>query len=81
MWDLEAAPGSVVAIGGGPMSVELSQAFTRLGIETHTLQRGPGILPRDEPELVKDVGIQTNRRGVTIDERSPTSWRWPCTRE
>ena len=136
IWDLERAPGSLVAIGGGPISVEMSQAFTRLGIETHTLQRGPGILPRDEPALVTllvdklrgegvdlcfdvqtekvtvedgmkvvhgtqagqprtwrseeilvgagrrpnveglglaDVGIQTGRRGVTIDERSRTT--------
>jgi len=136
IWDLDQAPGSLVVIGGGPISVEMSQAFTRLGIETHMLQRGPGILPRDEPELVKmlveklrgegvdlslgvetekvtvedglkvvhgtqdgerrtwrgeeilvgvgrrpnveglgleDVGIETNPRGVTIDERSRTT--------
>ena len=65
VWDLESAPSSVVAIGGGPISVEMSQAFQRLGIETHTLQKGPRILPRDEPSLV-EVLVQ-KLRGEGLD--------------
>ena len=66
IWDLETAPRSLVAIGGGPISVEMSQAFTRLGIETHTLQRGPGILPRDEPELVRILVEKLRGEGVDL---------------
>jgi pyruvate/2-oxoglutarate dehydrogenase complex dihydrolipoamide dehydrogenase (E3) component len=66
IWDLQVAPRSLVAIGGGPISVEMSQAFTRLGIETHTLQRGPGILPRDEPELVALLVQRLRSEGVDL---------------
>jgi pyruvate/2-oxoglutarate dehydrogenase complex dihydrolipoamide dehydrogenase (E3) component len=66
VWDLERAPGSLVAIGGGPISVEMSQAFRRLGIETHTLQKGPGILPRDEPALVTLLVDKLLSEGVDL---------------
>lgn len=52
LWDLEDLPETLISIGGGPIAIELSQAFNRLGVPTTVLQKGPGILPRDEPELV-----------------------------
>jgi len=52
VFELERAPASMTLIGGGPISVELAQGFNRLGIETTVLQRGPRVLPRDEPDLV-----------------------------
>jgi pyruvate/2-oxoglutarate dehydrogenase complex dihydrolipoamide dehydrogenase (E3) component len=65
VWDLDRPPNSLVAIGGGPISVEMSQAFRRLGTEIHTLQKGPRILPRDEPTLV-DVLVE-RLRGEGVD--------------
>ena len=53
VFELERPPSSVAMVGGGPIAIELSQAFLRLGIRTTVLQRGPGILPRDEPVLVE----------------------------
>ena len=53
LFELERGPGSVVMIGGGPIAVEMAQGFARLGIGVTVLQRGPGILPRDEPDLVE----------------------------
>ena len=50
-FELDRCPGSLVFLGGGPIAVELAQACHRLGVEVTVLQRGPGILPRDEPEL------------------------------
>ncbi len=52
VFELDRAPESFIAIGGGPIAIELSQAFTRLGVPTTVLQRDPGILPKDEPDLV-----------------------------
>jgi pyruvate/2-oxoglutarate dehydrogenase complex dihydrolipoamide dehydrogenase (E3) component len=63
---VEAAPRSLVAIGGGPICVEMSQAFHRLGIETHTLQKGPGILPRDEPSLVEVLVDKLREEGLDL---------------
>ncbi|MGI9022102.1 MAG: dihydrolipoyl dehydrogenase family protein [Acidimicrobiales bacterium] len=52
VFELERGPSSVVMIGGGPIAVEMAQGFSRLGIGVTVLQKGPGILPRDEPDLV-----------------------------
>jgi len=52
IWELDRAPASVVAIGAGPISLELAQGLTRLGVKVTVLQKGAHALPRDEPELV-----------------------------
>jgi len=51
IFELDRCPRSLVFLGGGPIAVELAQACHRLGVEVTVLQRGPRILPRDEPEL------------------------------
>jgi pyruvate/2-oxoglutarate dehydrogenase complex dihydrolipoamide dehydrogenase (E3) component len=66
LWDVDRAPRSVVMIGAGPISTELSQAFVRLGVRTTVLQKGSRILPRDEPDLV-DMLVGTLRaEGVDL---------------
>jgi pyruvate/2-oxoglutarate dehydrogenase complex dihydrolipoamide dehydrogenase (E3) component len=52
LFELTDVPASFVNIGGGPIAVEMVQGFTRLGIPVTLLQKGPRILPRDEPALV-----------------------------
>jgi pyruvate/2-oxoglutarate dehydrogenase complex dihydrolipoamide dehydrogenase (E3) component len=66
IFELERAPASVVAIGGGPIAIELSQGLTRLGLAVTVLQRGPGILPRDEPELVAALTQRLRDEGVDL---------------
>jgi pyruvate/2-oxoglutarate dehydrogenase complex dihydrolipoamide dehydrogenase (E3) component len=66
VFELPRAPRSVAMIGGGPIAVELSQAFTRLGVRTTVLQRGPGILPRDEPSLVRTLTGVLRDEGVDL---------------
>lgn len=67
IWDLERAPESVVAIGGGPIAVELAQALTRLGAPTTVLQRGPRILHRDEPALVDLLIARLRAESVRVE--------------
>jgi pyruvate/2-oxoglutarate dehydrogenase complex dihydrolipoamide dehydrogenase (E3) component len=66
VFEIERAPTSVVMIGGGPIAVEMAQGFTRLGIRTTVLQRGPGILPRDEPDLVATLTGLLRAEGVDL---------------
>lgn len=66
LWDLERAPASMVMIGAGPISTEMSQAFARLGITTTVLQKGPRILPRDEPDLVDILVAKLRAEGVDL---------------
>ena len=66
LFELERAPESLVVIGGGPISIEMAQAFRRLGVPVTVLQRGPGILPRDEPELVAVLARVLREEGVEL---------------
>jgi pyruvate/2-oxoglutarate dehydrogenase complex dihydrolipoamide dehydrogenase (E3) component len=66
LFELTDPPASFVNIGGGPIAVEMVQGFTRLGIPTTLLQKGPRILPRDEPELVDLLVGHLRREGVEL---------------
>jgi pyruvate/2-oxoglutarate dehydrogenase complex dihydrolipoamide dehydrogenase (E3) component len=78
VFELDRAPESIVIIGGGPIAIEMAQGFNRLGIGTTVLQKGPGILPRDEHDLVEilqgrlveegvDLRLDVNTERVTIE--------------
>ncbi len=66
LFELTDPPASFVNIGGGPIAVEMVQAFTRLGIPTTLLQKGPRILPRDEPALVDRLVEHLRGEGVDL---------------
>ena len=66
LFELDRPPASMITIGGGPIAIEMAQAFTRLGIRTTVLQQGAGILPRDEPALVGILTDKLRREGVDL---------------
>ncbi len=66
LFELTDVPASFVNIGGGPIAVEMVQGFTRLGIPTTLLQKGPRILPRDEPVLVDQLVEHLQHEGVDL---------------
>ena len=66
VFKLDRGPSSVVMIGGGPIAIEMAQGFTRLGIGVTLLQKGPGILPRDEPDLVATLTRILIAEGVDL---------------
>jgi pyruvate/2-oxoglutarate dehydrogenase complex dihydrolipoamide dehydrogenase (E3) component len=63
---LDRAPESIVIVGGGPIAVEMAQGFRRLGLPATVLQKGPGILPRDESDLVEILQKQLIAEGVDL---------------
>ena len=66
VFELETPPKSTVFIGGGPIAVEMAQGFNRLGIKVTLLQRGPRLLPRDEPALVDILTEKLVAEGVDL---------------
>lgn len=66
VFELEAPPQSWIVIGGGPVGTELAQGFRRLGLEVTLLQRGPRLLPRDEPELTDRLAERLRAEGVDV---------------
>lgn len=65
-WELERLPESLLIIGGGPISVELAQACTRLGVATTILQSVDRLLPRDEPDLGARLADVLRGEGVDV---------------
>ena len=59
----------LVIAGGGPIGVELAQAFRNLGVPVTVIEM-LDILPRDDPELVDIVRVRLRRDGVRLLERA-----------
>jgi pyruvate/2-oxoglutarate dehydrogenase complex dihydrolipoamide dehydrogenase (E3) component len=67
IFGLTQCPQHLLVVGGGPIGVELAQAFRRLGARV-TLVEKARILPRDEPEIVEVLRAALRREGVTLLE-------------
>lgn len=71
VFDLTALPRSLIVAGGGPIGVELGQAFSRLGVQVTIIQGPERILPREDPEAsallaevltAEEISVVTNAR-------------------
>jgi pyruvate/2-oxoglutarate dehydrogenase complex dihydrolipoamide dehydrogenase (E3) component len=51
VFSLRELPRRLVVLGGGPIGVELAQAFARLGSQVSIVERLPQLLPQEDPEL------------------------------
>jgi pyruvate/2-oxoglutarate dehydrogenase complex dihydrolipoamide dehydrogenase (E3) component len=49
------APASMIVVGGGPVGVELAQAWSTLGTQVRLVEGERGLLPREEPFAGKQV--------------------------
>jgi pyruvate/2-oxoglutarate dehydrogenase complex dihydrolipoamide dehydrogenase (E3) component len=48
---LDRLPRSMIILGGGPIGIEMGQAFCRLGTEVHIVQRDGEILAREDKDM------------------------------
>ncbi len=72
LFDSAPEPSHLLVLGGGPIGVEMSQAYRRLGAEV-TLVEKSRLLGRDDPELVEVVRRRLIEDGVTVHEDTPVS--------
>jgi len=66
IFDLDVLPRHLLVLGGGPIGLELAQAFRRLGSEVTVLQSAGRLLPKDEPEASQLVLQILQGEGVTV---------------
>ena len=66
VFDLAERPERLVVIGGGPIGVELAQAYRRLGAEVTVLEAAPRLLAREDPEMAAVVERALLREGVEL---------------
>jgi len=72
LFELTERPEHLLILGGGPIGVEMAQAFVRLGSRVTLIERG-SVLPRDAPEFTGILREQLHSEGVTVCEHASVS--------
>ena len=57
---------SLVVLGAGPIGLEMSQAFARLGTQVTLVDIGDRVLPREDPDLSEVVEQQLRAEGIQL---------------
>ncbi len=66
IFDLQTIPETLVVIGGGPVGVEMAQAFQRLGSQVTLVTQGARLLTRDDAELTEQLTGYLRAEGLTV---------------
>ena len=61
---LDRLPETLIVMGGGPIGIEMAQAFRRLGSKVTVLQRNKQILPREDADLSGDLQNMLENEGI-----------------
>lgn len=69
IFDNTVLPEHLIVIGGGPIGLELAQAYRRLGARVTVLE-AKQIMPKDDPEAVAILRQSLERDGVVIRENA-----------
>ena len=72
LWDLKSLPERLLILGGGPIGMEMAQAFRRLGAAVVVLEAGRA-LGREHPEAAAVVLDRLRGEGVDIREGTAVS--------
>jgi pyruvate/2-oxoglutarate dehydrogenase complex dihydrolipoamide dehydrogenase (E3) component len=66
VFDLTRRPSSLLVVGGGPIGVELGQAFARLGSRVTIIEGLGRIVPKEDPEVSATLADVLQSEGITI---------------
>jgi dihydrolipoamide dehydrogenase len=66
VFNLKQLPASLIVIGGGPIGVELGQAFERLGVIVTIIEGLDRVLPKEDPEVSATLAEVLRSEGINI---------------
>jgi pyruvate/2-oxoglutarate dehydrogenase complex dihydrolipoamide dehydrogenase (E3) component len=66
LFSLPDRPRRLAVLGGGPIGLEMGQAFARLGSQVTILQRNARLLPQEDPELADELATCLQQEGITV---------------
>ena len=66
MLRLTELPEHLVVLGGGYIGMEFAQMFRRFGSRVTVVQRGPQILPREDPEIAAELQRALEGEGIAF---------------
>jgi pyruvate/2-oxoglutarate dehydrogenase complex dihydrolipoamide dehydrogenase (E3) component len=61
---LDRLPASMIVLGGGPIAIEMAQAFNRLGCRVSVVQRSGQILSKEDKDMADQVMAVMQAEGV-----------------
>ena len=64
IFSLDSLPGSMIILGGGPIAIEMAQAFNRLGTRVSVIQRSGQILSKEDKDMADIVMARLSEEGV-----------------
>lgn len=71
VFDLRERVPHLIVLGGGPIGVEMAQAFRRLGSEVDIVEAAARLLPREDGDLAVIMERQLADEGLAISTRKP----------
>lgn len=63
---LQRVPDSMLILGAGPVGIEFAQMYAHFDCKVTVLQKGPSILPREEPEISEALDKYLQEEGIRI---------------
>jgi len=66
IFSIETLPRTLLVVGGGPIGIELAQAFARLGSTVYVIETSPDFFPREDRELAVMLQQQLEGEGVRL---------------
>lgn len=66
VFDLEILPKSLAVLGGGPIGMELSWAFRRLGVEISVIEMFDRLMAREDDEIAGVLVEEFKKEGIKI---------------
>lgn len=66
LFSLRELPPRLVVLGGGPIGLEMAQAFSRLGSQVTVVERLPHLLPQEDPELADALQTLLEAEGIRV---------------
>jgi len=66
VFDLDEVPERLLVVGGGPLGVEMAQAFARLGSRVTLVGQGDRLLPHDDAEMARQLETYLREDGLDI---------------
>lgn len=70
VFDCSRLPATLLVVGGGPIGVELGQAFARLGSSVTIVSGAEHVLPREDADVADVLARHLRQEGVTILDRA-----------
>ncbi len=66
IFNIKTLPKNLLVIGGGPIGIELGQAFSMLGSKVTIVHKGLRILEKEDSEIAEALAKKLNKQGIDI---------------